>query len=136
MPKLILQPDDSSLCGQCCIAMAAGVSLRNVIKVAGDSAEGMTTEQMRAALLRFGIFTSRRMHPVGDRGLGAMRHGRAILHTRQRHRRTPKYGHWILLWDGGVFDPEGPYTAIYYPTTIVSYLKIHRAAGGPYVSAD
>ena len=114
--------------------MAAGVSLERVKKIAGD--RGMTTSQVRKTLLHFGISTPRRMHPVGENGLGWMRYGRAMLHTSQRSPRPPSYGHWVLLWDGGVFDPEGPYTALYYPTTIVSYLKIHQALGGPCADTD
>jgi len=123
MPRLILQPDGSALCGQCCIAMAAGVSLRTVVNVCGESPEGMGTDEVRRGLLHFGIPTARRMHPVKDRGLGRMNTGRAILHTKQS---GAKCGHWSLLWDGAILDPGGPYTALYFPTQIVSYLRIFK----------
>lgn len=127
MPKLIIQTDDSS-CGHCCIAMAAGVSLASVRRYIGCP-DGLTTADMRKALAHFGLSTSRRMHPVGERGLGRIHTGRAILHTVQRVKPLPAYGHWALLWDGGIFDPGGAYTALYYPTTIVSYLRIHKLEG-------
>lgn len=132
MPKLILQPDDYS-CGQCCVAMATGMSLQKVMAFTGHDPDGMSTADVRRALLRFGVYSARRMHPAGTRGLGSMHDGRAILHTAQRP--TPKFGHWVLLWDGGIYDPAGARTALHYPTDIVSYLRIHRVAGGPYVEA-
>lgn len=122
MPRLVLQPEGSALCGQCCVAMAAGVSLRRVIKLMGDSPAGVGTAEIRLALDSFGLKCAPRMRVVKDK-LGPVQVRRALLHTVQRVPST--VNHWTLLWDGGVFDPGGPYTALYYPTTIVSYLEIY-----------
>lgn len=98
--------------------MACGVTLESVIAFAGD--QGMTTEDVIEALRFFGLSCADRLRPV--RSELPRRVSRAILHTRQRYKRT--CGHWTLLWDGGVFDPAGPHTLIHYPTTLVSYLEI------------
>lgn len=115
--KLIVQPNGST-CGQCCVAMAAGVPLESVLAFAGD--EGMTTEDVVEALRFFGLRCADRLRPV--RSALPERVSRAILHTRQRYKRSS--GHWTLLWDGGVFDPAGPHTVIHFPTDLVSYLEI------------
>lgn len=123
MPKLILQPKDSALCGQCCIAMATGVSLKRVIKFTGQHPDGMSTSEVKAALRHFGMQCAERMRPVKFH-LGPVQMRRAMLHTTQRI--VPSTHHWSLLWDGGIFEPGGPYTALYFPTTIVGYLEIYQ----------
>lgn len=98
--------------------MAAGVSLESVVAVAGE--QGMTTEDVIDTLRLFEVRCADRLRPV--RSVMPQRVTRAILHTRQRYKRTS--GHWCLLWDGGIYDPAGPHTALHYPTTLVSYLEI------------
>ena len=117
--KLIMQPDGSELCGQCCVAMAADVSLESVVAFAGD--KGLTTEDVIEALRFFDLRCADKLRAV--RTALPHRVTRAILHTRQRYKRAT--GHWTLLWNGGVYDPGGPHTLIHYPTNLVSYLEIY-----------
>src|SRR6186713_3173228 len=64
MAKLIRQPEGSSLCGQCCVAMAARVSLRRAIEVIGH-ANGTHTLDIVAALHSLNVDCAFRLKRIG-----------------------------------------------------------------------
>lgn len=58
--KLIIQPEGSSICGQCCVAMAIKKPLSTVIKVFGHQHSTRTIELHRA-FKYFGTITDKRL---------------------------------------------------------------------------
>lgn len=123
----IKQPDGSSLCGQTCVAMAAGVSLERSIEVFGS--RGATrTKQVIKALRELGL------NPIGDK-----------LTRRKGAEKAPAYGilkilferfnevdgkihewsHWALMWDGVLHDPGEDQPGVTSPNgRFSSYLLI------------
>ena len=65
MPKHIIQPEGSSLCGQCCVAMAANVSVRSVVEILGEG--GTTTGELVLALRYFGLSCADRAKRISKR---------------------------------------------------------------------
>ena len=123
--KLILQPENSALCGQACVAMAGGKSLKQAVEIIGHS-NGTTTKEVRDALRGLGIMTDDRLHPLGKtrgvlpkRGLVCIFRGGNI-----REGRKDK-GHWMLAWDGEIYDPAGVWPEGYQNWRITSYLEIY-----------
>lgn len=117
MPRRILQPPGSNLCGQACVAMAAGVSLARAIAVIGHRS-GTHTHEVRRALLTLGLKPAERLKRVSRtkpalprRGIVAIGKGR-------------KYAHWMLTWNGRIFDPGGRWPEGYNGWRITSVLEI------------
>lgn len=113
----IQQPEGSSLCGQACVAMAAGVSLDRAIEVIGHS-HGTYTRDVIAGLRSLGIGCGDRLHRV-SRKLPVLPQ-RCIVAMHSPRRRLE---HWMLSWDGEMFDPEGRWPDL-PGWTITSYLEI------------
>lgn len=115
--ELIKQPNGSSLCGQCVVAMLTGATLDDVLDCMGD---GRTyPKKMRSSLGYFGS-------PVERRGVGAEegrgpigRTGAALLTS------TDGRTHWIA-WSGHEWlDPRlGAYQDYreHYDATVSIYL--------------
>ena len=102
MIELILQPPGSSLCGQACVAMAAGISLEESIKVFGHKHTTRTIEISRA-LNAVGIqCPSRRLKRLTDRPQWITRAIIKEIYGPIRKRKS----HWVLLWDGHIYDPD------------------------------
>jgi len=124
-PRLIVEPDESGLCGQCCVAMAAGVSLKRVVKQMGKHTGGTYTKDVVAALRHFGV-------PCADR-LRRVARSRPVWPTRSIlviHRPPEEAGgrkakwHWLLAWDGKMYDPGNRWPEGYGKWRITSYLEI------------
>lgn len=120
--KLILQPEGSSLCGQCCVAMAAGVSLKRA-KTAVGHERGTHTSEVVAALRILGVSCADRLRRV--RRANPVLPQRAIIaiHRPASEDRNGR-AHWMLHWDGKVFDPGGRWPDGYQNWRITSYLEI------------
>lgn len=123
--KHIRQPEGSSLCGQCCVAMAAGVSLDRSIEVIGHS-KGTWTPEIVRALRKFGVVCEEKCRRVS---LKSSIPERAMLSIKVA---GSKGGiHWALVWDGLFYDPGRPEPSLtpllsYPPNSrIVSFLEIH-----------
>ena len=117
--NLIFQPPGSSLCGQCCVAMAAGISLEESIKVFGHR-HATRTKEVAQALNALGIqCPSQRLKPLTDRDSWPTRAIIKEIYGPTRKRKS----HWILLWDGKVYDPD-PHDAP--GTKYSSYLGIEE----------
>jgi hypothetical protein len=95
--QLIRQPAGSSLCGQCCVAMAAGISLEMVRAIFGH-ARGTGTVEVRRALRILGVQCASRLtysSALPQYGIVKLRRPRGSRHW-----------HWVLMWDGVMYDPE------------------------------
>ena len=102
MIKHLQQPDDSKVCGQTVVAMAAGVAVDEVIKVIGPD-HGTKTGDLRYAFGKYGIKTV---------GKTLMRwNGKdkppdyALLHMVFHKKGEKFHGHWQLNWEGVIHDP-------------------------------
>jgi hypothetical protein len=126
--QLVLQPEGSSLCGQACVAMAAGVSLEAATKAVGHGKErGTYTREIIAALRALNISCADRCRRIGrvksflpPRGLIV------ISRPKKEGRRRRSLFHWMLVWDGVVYDPGGCWPGGYVDWRITSYLEIYR----------
>jgi hypothetical protein len=124
MPRLIVQPEGSELCGQCCVAMAAGISLDRSTYILGT--EGTTTRDLVVALRALRV-------PCADRSKRISRSkprwpARAVLTIHRPAEagvRRHKW-HWMLAWDGHILDPGNAWPERYTNWRITSYLEIYK----------
>lgn len=102
--ELVLQPRDSNLCGQACVAMLAGVSLERAIELVGT--RGKTTfKRLQTALERLGFevdYKARQWWRVA----GWWRTAPGLFLGRVHYSHT-KATHWVVVEGGQVFDPSG-----------------------------
>jgi hypothetical protein len=110
--KLIRQPANSSLCGQSCVAMVLGVSLRKAILL--TRRKGVTrisdlSRAMRKTRVEYKRFT--RTAPP-----------RSIVFVKWN---SQKVGHWVVYFRGRIYDPQ-----LESPTTLDKYRKYLRKKGG------
>jgi hypothetical protein len=104
----IQQPAGSLLCGQTCVAIAAGVTLDDAIKTVGHDHATRRGELVRA-FKKFGIEAKgtrlqllKRTNGRGD-PLKAPEH--CLLHVLFHKKGEPFHGHWVLRWNGVIHDP-------------------------------
>lgn len=126
--KLIRQPEGSSLCGQACIAMIAGVTLDEAIAACKPHPRGggTTTPEVVAALRKFGVRcadkrcrrVSRLLPALPPRALVSI----ARYDTQEGKRVSSRY-HWMVTWDGVMYDPEDLWPK-YSGWRITSYLEV------------
>ena len=92
--ELIQQPEGSNLCGQCVVAMLAGVPLDYVIEMMGEGRN--YPADIRKALKELGMTIAKRGIPSEDyHGLDGTP-GAALVMSKVGGR---KFTHWIA-WDG------------------------------------
>jgi hypothetical protein len=122
--KLVLQPEGSDLCGQACVAMVAAVSLRRAIEATGHE-HATTTGDVVGALETLGIEChgklvrlSRKRPNIPTR---AMVH---ICRSEVISERRRAASHWMVSWDGKIFDPGGRYPQGFEKWKITSFLEI------------
>lgn len=120
IPRRLQQPSGSSLCGQSCIAMAAGVSLPEAIAAVGhQKTRGTKTAEVVSALRRLGVPCADRLRRVSrSRPVLPARAIVAIYHS------SGTRAHWMLTWDGTMHDPEHLWPDYYRDWIITSYLEI------------
>jgi hypothetical protein len=100
----LLQPHDSGVCGQTCVAMAAGVSIDAAVAAVGVSSSndegGTFADDMVRGLQKLGVKCGQPTE-YGRRGSKRLRQlpERAIMGIDGYQQ------HWVLLWDGFVYDP-------------------------------
>ncbi len=117
-PALIKQPENSALCGQCCVAMAAAARLSAAIDAMGDTPRGTTTADVVHGLRALGINCADRLKRTSKNRVLPPR----CIITMEWSRRC---GHWMLYWDGHLLDPGDRYPEGYDShCRIVSYLEI------------
>ena len=104
------QPAESKLCGQTCVAMAAGISIEDAILSVGHRHATRLPELLKA-FREFGI--SR----VGTKRTcwnGRSAPPRFSLLSMLFHKPGEKHhGHWLLNWDGVIHDPSCSYAGVH-----------------------
>ena len=98
--------------------MAAGVSLARAEKAVGHSG-GTTTGDVVRGLRALGVDCAFRLRRVSRTKPVMPR--RAVVLITSRH---PRREHWMLLWDGEIFDPGQRWPEAYRDWRITSYLEI------------
>lgn len=120
------QPDNSSLCGQTCVAMLAGIPLEDSIKVFGS--RGRTrTKQVAAALRSMGFECDDKLQRLTANVRATERPNLALIKLQvQQGGRT--WGHWAILADGQYYDPSlGIVDSYAWPEIkITAFLPIRR----------
>lgn len=114
----MLQPENSCLCGQTCVAMIAEISLEESISVFGKRSS-TTTKDVINALRKLGI-------SCGDRLLSAKKHEKPDVCICVLHYKDFKQTHWCV-WNGewyldpayGIIDEYGE------GFRVTSYLPIY-----------
>lgn len=113
--KYIEQPT-AYLCGQACVAMLAGVSVDEVIEVMQND-KGTGKKDIERALNHYGIGQAKTMTKADNNSVLPKVCILKVL--------LPKYGHWILYYDGKYYDPEfGLMDKLYEKARIQFYLEI------------
>lgn len=111
----IKQPTDY-LCGQACVAMLAGVTVEEVVSVMKND-KGTGKKDIEKALNYYGINQAKTMTKADNTSVLPKVCILKVL--------LPKYGHWILYYDGKYYDPEfGVMEKLYQKARIQSYLEI------------
>lgn len=104
---LMVRQNNHETCQQACIAMLAGVRLRDVCALVGDRALG--TAERRAALDHFGI-----KYPEGeaahvineiDGQLSKFMREHPLLWGDVNDWKNPDWGHAVVIWRGHLYDP-------------------------------
>jgi hypothetical protein len=105
MINWIQQPEGSSLCGQTCVAMIAGITLEESIEVFGKRS-ATRTKDLVAALRKLGIDCG---DPPLTRIKGTMLTRTCIV---KLHFDYQTHTHWTLWHNGQFYDPDftGQYT--------------------------
>lgn len=121
--NLIQQPWDSKLCGHCCVAMVAGVSLAKVIGAIGHL-EGTKTKEIVSALEAFGVGVKKLK--VGKPPKGAL----SIVKAWPINQKKSRGWHWVVIDQRGkMLDPSsGNLSHILYNERykLTSYLEIKQ----------
>lgn len=111
----IKQPTDY-LCGQACVAMLAGVTVEEVVSVMNND-KGTGKKDIERALNHYGIRQAKTMTKADNSSVLPKVCILKVL--------LPKYGHWILYYDGKYYDPEFELMdELYHKARIQSYLEI------------
>jgi hypothetical protein len=128
--KHISQPVGSNLCGQTCVAMIAGISLGESVKVFGKRG-CTTTKDVAAALRKLGI-------PCGDKlirlkkGEDPVSAGTAVKMVVLHYDGAPKHhAHWVVLHGDLYYDPAESIECGYDERVrITSYLPVYLTEKG------
>ena len=111
--QYIRQPTEY-LCGQACVAMIAGVSVEDVIRIM-DKATGK--KDIERALAHYGIRQAKSMAKADNSTpLPPVCILKVLL---------PRYSHWVLYYHGKYYDPEfGLMDRLYSKARIQSCLEL------------
>lgn len=121
--KHIQQPEGTNVCGQTCVAMAAGVPLEDAIKTFGHARVTYTGEVI-AAFAKYGI-KAKGKRLVRSKGPAWVLPENCLIHVLFHKKGEPFHGHWMLRWDGHVHDPAYPFADVYSGAgRITSYLEL------------
>lgn len=103
--------------------MAAGVSLDRAIEVVGHGKErGTYTYEVVAAFKTLGVPCASRLKRLGKNQVLPKR-ALVSIHRPEGSKRPAK-SHWMLTWDGQMYDPGGRWPEGYTGWRITSYLEI------------
>ena len=118
MIDLVRQPDNSNLCGQACVAMIAGISLNESIKL--FNSRGKTnTKKLYYALQERGIICS-------DKATRIKNNNKPEFCIVIIHYTGYKYTHWCIWNDNKYYDPaRGVKTKLDKFERETSFIKIN-----------
>lgn len=113
--RYVKQPN-AYWCGQACVAMLAGVPVEEVVSVMGND-KGTGKKDIARALDHYGIRQAKTMTKADN---ATVLPRACILKVLM-----PKYGHWVLYYDGKYYDPEfGLMETLHPKARIQFYLEI------------
>ena len=122
--KLVLQPPDSWQCGQACVAMAAGVSLKRAVETIGHD-EDTTTREVVRALRQLGVSCESKLKRISRIKPTLPKRALVVIHRPKDEGGRKEKWHWMLAWDGQIFDPGGRWPEGYSNWRLTSCLEIH-----------
>lgn len=131
MKPVPIRQQGASTCGQTCVAMAVGASEMAVCDVL-NSVRGTTTKHLQKALRHFGVTYERRLRPATKADPMCARFPRAILAARMAltgSTASKRQWHWMLRWDGKIYDPGGAWPGCAGGTRITSALVLTGREG-------
>jgi len=100
--KLVMQPRDSALCGQACVAMLTGVTLDEATKLVGTKGKTWSRE-IRSALASQGFHMADWKHPKH------LESGKFYMARLRPRVNGTRHGHWnVIDQEGRRYDPEVP----------------------------
>jgi len=99
MKHFVKQPEPSNLCGQSCVAMIAGITLDESIKVFGKRS-GTYTKDVITALQKLNI-------SCGDKLIRISKTQKKsdFCMVVVRAKKFKRYDHWVVFKDGQYYDP-------------------------------
>lgn len=112
-------------CGQTCIAMVLDKSVEYVVEELFDGhLNGTNTKKMVTALRRAGYNVTglkriTQNNPIPKRSICKMR-----FRSRRNPNRWRGGWHWVLIWNGVLYDPLGPDHTHPYHAQISSFLDL------------
>lgn len=123
---LIVQPEGSGVCGQCCVAMAAGVSLKRACDAVGhNKASGTHTREIVRALTALGLTCDSRLRRISRSRPNLPKRAIVAIHRPYVEKKRNARWHWMLTWDGKIYDPGDSWPDRYEGWKITSYLEIY-----------
>ena len=126
MVKMVQQPPNSSICGHCCVAMATGHDVEEVIQLIGHR-HSTRTKELHLALRNLGYHTEEKLTRVKV-NFYTQFPTHCILKITYDER--PNTGHWVYYEHGLIYCPSGDirvwsdYVKFGDRGRITSYLKI------------
>lgn len=124
-PSIITQHNDTKICGPCCVAMALNCSVETAMTLMNTKGGGTRTKQIVGAMSDFYEVPSELVKVKNSFT------DPAILKLTFKDRRS---GHWVLLWNGFIYDPSWGVFAkenwlhsvcIHTSSRVTSFLPIH-----------
>jgi hypothetical protein len=100
--------------------MVAGVSLEVVVNLIGPKGDdGTHTKHLVEALSKLGVKCATKLRRVSRQ--------RPVLPSRAIvaiHGPKKRKWHWLLHWEGKIYDPDGCWPALYKDWRMTSFLEI------------
>jgi len=99
--NLVLQKPKSSCCGQCCVAMVAGITLKASYKVFGTKG-ATTTKSVRRALDKLGYEVNERLKTFrNEAGLPS-----PCMLVLRFPKEVQRCGHWVVYHNSLIYCPS------------------------------
>jgi hypothetical protein len=121
--ELVTQPPGSTLCGQACVAMVAGVSLKQSCQAFGHK-NATTLYAVRRSLKKLGFQSAEKCQAFGK---NPARLPETCLLMLTYQQAFGGLGHWVAFHAGQVYDPAGsiyPFALLLSQAKSISYLAI------------
>lgn len=123
--ELVTQPPGSTLCGQACVAMLAGVTLKASCKAFGHKC-ATTLFAARRALKKLGIDSAEKCQAFGK---DPARLPATCLLLLTYAEAFGGLGHWVVWHKGQVYDPAGriyPFEQLLLTAKSITHLAITK----------